>query len=150
MSTGAVVRRRCSEPKILVVDDDPEFLDRLSSILRLARYHVLMATDLKTAMRHLDDFHDDIGIAIVDLVLDRDSGFDLISAITRRPNPIRVVAMSALLKDPHLYAALSTGADRVFRKPESGRQIPEAQLIGIIRELLPHASIRANPEEPRG
>lgn len=143
MGTPSVVpaKTKPPEPKILVVDDDPEFLHRLCGILRLARYHVLSATDYDAATRILNQSHRQIGLAIIDLVLPGEhSGFDLIGFIARRPASIKILATSAIFKDPQLYTALRVGADAVLHKPPRGKAIPEAEWLKVVRDLLPPVS----------
>ena len=66
-------------------------------MLNGAGYRVLQALDGNSAARILDELNGQIDLAIVDLSLPGINGFELIGAVTRRPNSMKVIATSAVL-----------------------------------------------------
>lgn len=121
---------------ILVIDDDPGFLIQLNQALKDAGYRVLEATDVADGMAMLERLHDQIDLTVVDLVLPGGSGFEVISAASRRPNPMKVVATTGLLKPNYLEVAKYMGAHAVLRKPEPGVAFPAAEWLRVIGALL--------------
>jgi len=76
-------------PMILVIDDDAGFLERMQAMLTAAGYQALVASDGLDGMRLLERQHRNIQLAIVDLSLPGINGFEIIGAVSRRPNEIR-------------------------------------------------------------
>ena len=87
-------------------------------------------------MAMLERLHDQIDLTVVDLVLPGGSGFEVISAASRRPNPMKVVATTGLLKPNYLEVAKYMGAHAVLRKPEPGVAFPAAEWLRVIGALL--------------
>ncbi|MCU1273152.1 MAG: Blue-light-activated protein [Bryobacterales bacterium] len=121
---------------ILVIDDDAAFLIQLSQVLRDAGYHVLEATDVADAMGMLERLHAQIDLTIVDLVLPGGSGFEVINAVSRRANPMKILATTGLLKPNYLEVAKYMGAHAVLRKPGPGAALPAAEWLSQIEALL--------------
>lgn len=59
---------------------------------------------------------DAIDLAVIDLVLPGMSGFEVVGAIKRRPNPIKVVVTSLVMRELYMEIAKTFGAHAVFRK----------------------------------
>ncbi len=110
-------------------------------LLTEAGYRVVQANDGTSAVRLLDLMCDDINLAIVDLALPGINGFELIGALTRRPNSIKVVATTAVFNDLQLETAGVLGAHASIRKPSNVKNLPAKEWLGTIQGLLgaPHA-----------
>jgi two-component system capsular synthesis sensor histidine kinase RcsC len=121
---------------ILVIDDDRAFLAQLNQILCDEGYHVLEATDVADGMAMLDRWHAQIDLTVVDLVLPGGSGFEIVSAASRRPNPMKILATTALLRPNYLEVVKYMGAHAVVRKPEQGTAFPAAEWLRVIGALL--------------
>jgi two-component system chemotaxis sensor kinase CheA len=121
---------------ILVIDDDATFLIQLSRVLRDAGYHVLDATNVPDGMAMLERLHAQIDLTVVDLVLPGGSGFEVINAVKRRPNPMKILATTGLLKPNYLEVAKYMGAHAVLRKPEPGAAFPAAEWLQNVGALL--------------
>ena len=121
---------------VLVIDDDPVFLLQLNQILSDGGYHVLHATDVADGMAMLERLHAEIDLTVVDLVLPGGSGFELINAASRRPNPMKILATTGLLKPNYLEVAKYMGAHVVVRKPEAGTPFPAEEWLRMIGTLL--------------
>ena len=98
--------------------------------------HVLRATDVADGMKMLERLHAEIDLTVVDLVLPGGSGFEVISAASRRPNPMKIVATTGLLKANYLEVAKYMGAHAVLRKPEAGTPFPAAEWLQVIESVL--------------
>jgi len=110
------------------------------SMLADAGYRVVQATDGSSAIRLLDLMRDDIDLAIVDLALPDINGFELIGALTRRPNSIKILATTAVYADMQLETAAVLGAHAAIRKPSTPRNLPRKEWLGTIQRLIGKAS----------
>ena len=121
---------------VLVVDDDPAFLNAAEQMLRTAGYNVLRAMDGREAVQVLENRHHDINLVIVDLLLPDINGFEIIGAISRRPNSIKIIATTGVYKELHLEVAGTLGAHAIIRKPPNGRPLPEVEWLGTVQRLI--------------
>jgi DNA-binding NarL/FixJ family response regulator len=87
-------------------------------------------------MAVLNRLHAHIDLAVVDLVLPGGSGFEVINAISRRENPMKILATTGVLKPNYLDVAQYMGAHAVLRKPEASTPFPAAEWLQIIGALL--------------
>lgn len=121
---------------ILVVDDDPAFVAASEQLFSTAGYRVLQATDGVRAARMIEELHQKIDLAIVDLSLPGINGFELIGAIARRPSNVKIIATSGVYRDAHLESATTVGAHAAIRKPEPVRRLPKRQWLGAVQNLI--------------
>jgi CheY-like chemotaxis protein len=121
---------------ILVVDDDLTFLNEAKDLFSGAGYQVLQASDGHGAIRLLEELRGGIDLAIVDLALPGVNGFELIGALSRRPNSVKVLATSAVYQDRQLEAATVLGAHAAIRKPRNAKELPRQQWLTTVQELI--------------
>jgi CheY-like chemotaxis protein len=121
---------------ILVVDDDPVFIAESEKLFATAGYRVLQASDGIRAARLLDEMHQKIDLAIIDLALPSINGFELIGALSRRPSGLKIIATSGVYKDAHLESAMALGAHAAIRKPPVIQHIPERPWLSTVRQLI--------------
>ena len=121
---------------ILVIDDDRAFLIQLNQALKDAGYCVLEATDVPDGLAMLERLHAEIDLTVVDLVLPGGSGFEIINAATRRPNPMKILATTGRLKPSYLQVAKYMGAHDAVRKPEPGTPFSAEEWLHMIGTLL--------------
>src|SRR5689334_4312144 len=118
-------------PTVLVVDDDPTFLDAVQKLLASAGCDVLSAHDGDEAISLLEKRHADIDLAVIDLALPGTNGYEIIGALSRRPNSIKIIATTGVYKDSQLEVAGALGAHAVIRKPPARSSLPEGEWLGI-------------------
>jgi CheY-like chemotaxis protein len=123
-------------PTILVVDDDPKFQFAAEQMLAGAGYHVLRASDGKEAEEILEKKHGEIDLAIMDLSLPGINGFEIIGAMSRRPNSVKIIATTCVYKDDLLTMAGTLGADAAIRKPPEGKPLPERDWLRVVDRLI--------------
>jgi CheY-like chemotaxis protein len=123
-------------PTVLIVDDDPKFLNEVEHMLITAGYRVWCAANGKQAVDFLEKKHAEIDLAIVDLALPDINGFELIGAITRRANAIKVLATTSVHKDTFLEMASALGAHAAIRKPAKGACLPEGEWLATVHRLI--------------
>jgi CheY-like chemotaxis protein len=124
---------------VLVVDDDPKFLNAAEHMLAAAGYRVLRAIDGNEAVAVLEKRHSEIDLVIVDMALPGINGFEIIGAISRRPNRIKIIATTSVYKDAFQMAG-TLGAHAAIRKPPEGKPLPERDWLGTVRRLIGYAS----------
>ena len=89
-----------TQPKVLLVDDDPVFVDALSAVLA-TRYDVRSAADGEEAMAILSDDRPDL--IILDVMLTYPSeGYDLAAILKKNPEPADIPIV------------ILTGVSRIF------------------------------------
>jgi len=121
---------------VLLIDDDPEFLDAFEAILSRAGYQVLRAGDGTEGIRMLRELGEEISLAVIDLSLPEVNGFEIIGAITRRPNNVKMLVTTAVFRDSQLEVASALGAHAVLRKPPRGSPLPAVEWLGTVRKLI--------------
>jgi DNA-binding response OmpR family regulator len=120
--------------RVLLVDDDAEFRDALQQTLTDAGFSVRIAADGSEALKVLNEAHDSIDVAIIDLNLPEVSGFEVIGAITRRKTVMRVFATTGIYRETYLEVAQHMGAHIAIRKPANLADLKE--WIPAIRSIL--------------
>lgn len=121
---------------ILIVDDDPNFLCAAERMLTTAGYHVLRASDGKEATEILEKKHGEIDLAIMDLALPGINGFEIIGAMSRRPNSVKIIATTSVYKDDLLTMAGTLGAHAAIRKPPEGKPLQESDWLRVVTRLI--------------
>lgn len=100
--------------KILICDDESEILELLEIYLLREGYAVRKATDGQAGMQILYD--GDIDMAIVDIMMPKKNGYELIESI-RKKNNIPIIVISAKNQDEDKIRLLDLGADDYITKP---------------------------------
>jgi two-component system OmpR family response regulator len=141
--------------KVLVVDDDPDVVDYLSSFLEDNGYDVGSASDSASALATLDRFLPDV--VLIDVLLPGRSGLDLLVSIrqSQRWSTVSLVVVTGndqiLQDDCQSYL----GAHEGVRGPDGvlGRPVDRGSLLAVLRVLLErpgdHASRGAIRERER-
>ena len=112
-----------SKGNILIVDDDEEFAFSLQQALHTAGYRTEVRRNGPEALKAVDEMRDGLDLAVIDVVLPGMSGFEVVGAIKRRPNAIKIVVTSLVMRDLYMEVAKTFGAHTVIRKdPEFSRE----------------------------
>lgn len=126
-------------PRILVVDDNKEFQDYVSTLLRREGYQIVTADDGDQALS-LVSIHE-FDLIISDMFMPNKDGLEFITALKTLRRGIPVIGMSGRVKGPNqpfLTAAEAFGAIRTFVKPFEAREF-----IQCIHSVI---AAGANPE----
>jgi CheY-like chemotaxis protein len=121
---------------ILLIDDDPGFVIETEKMLADAGYRVVHASDGTRAVRLLEELRSDVDLAIIDLALPGVNGFELIGALARRPNSVKIIATTGIFSDLQLESATALGAHAALRKPRLPKAIPRQQWLTTIQQLI--------------
>ncbi len=115
---------------ILLVDDDPELAVALTPHLEACGWRVRYAADGEDALRQADLGFD---LAVVDMMLPRLSGFQVVHFIRARFGPLRPVVMLSEFDAPeHRAYADLVGVTHFVAKPFALNH-----LLGVVAGLLP-------------
>ena len=102
------------EPRVLVVDDEPETVKYVSANLRARGYHVLTAEDGRMALTLLNESV--VDLIILDIMMPGPDGFEICQAIRRRSG-VPIIMLSARGREKDVVRALDLGADDYLTKP---------------------------------
>ena len=151
--------------RLLIVDDDPPIRDLLKRVGTRAGFETETASDGEDAFEKLEKHHYDI--IIVDLMMPRMSGFQLIEKIsTHEPRP--TVIVSTALMNGDLARLDDSMIRRVIRKPfdltavanaliDTAREIADRRPAGtvpaVVKQIIPgdaasHANAAAEHTRP--
>ena len=123
--------------KVLVVDDDPDVVEYLSSFLEDEGYEVVAAVDARSALAEAERSSPDV--ILIDVMLPGKSGLDLLVRLRRDPRwagipLVLVTGDDSVLKD-ECRSYLETHQD--VRGPDHvlGKPMDRDLLLSILREL---------------
>ena len=108
--------------RLLIVDDDPAFLEVLADILRAGGYSVTLA-DSAAAALDVVAAAQDIDLLITDLSMPGLDGIALIQRMQQRPQPLPAILLTGLADDgiATTLDALLSGRFAMLRKPVDSR-----------------------------
>lgn len=101
---------------VLVVDDDPMFLQNAEGNLNMAR-GILLAANADQAKDLMRMVGAEVKLLVIDLDLPNEDGFSLIRQMRRHFPDLPVIAMSGVVQAHVLESAKLFGAEEVLRKP---------------------------------
>jgi CheY-like chemotaxis protein len=121
---GSVVRGT-----VVVADDDPEVMRLIDAQLRAAGFRTILAADGQQALVAVEQHGPDL--VIVDMMMPRMTGLDVLTALRNRPARPRVIVLSARGREQDITRAFALGADDYVTKPFSPQE-----LLARIERLL--------------
>jgi DNA-binding response OmpR family regulator len=111
---------------ILVVDDDQSILMILSDYLTQVGYEVLTANDVSSCLEIFDARFKDIDLAMLDIKIGRESGFELADALEEKFRFHRYLFLTAFFWEEQTLEQLLQRGKPYFEKP-----------LKLEKELLP-------------
>jgi two-component system KDP operon response regulator KdpE len=130
-----------AEPHVLVIDDEPQILRALKTILREQRFRVTTASTgeegLALAAAHPPD------VIILDLSLPGMDGFEVCRQI-REWSHVPIIVLSVRDREQDKVLALDQGADDYLTKP-----FGIEELMARLRVALRHAALTRGPKAAR-
>ena len=100
--------------RINIIDDEKNLNDLVRAYLEKEGYECASFYTYDEAAAHLDD---DVHLWIVDIMLDKNSGFDILNEIKERKPEMPIVFMSARDQDFDRIIGLEKGSDEYITKP---------------------------------
>lgn len=113
--------------KLLLVDDDVELTELLSSLLTLEGFDVQTANNGLEALQKLDESHE---LILLDVMMPKLNGLDTLKEI-RKVSNVPVMMLTARGEDIDRVLGLELGADDYLPKPFNDRE-----LVARIRAIL--------------
>ena len=113
--------------KLLLVDDDVELTELLSSLLTLEGFDVQTANNGLEALQKLDESHE---LVLLDVMMPKLNGLDTLKEI-RKVSNVPVMMLTAKGDDIDRVLGLELGADDYLPKPFNDRE-----LVARIRAIL--------------
>jgi CheY-like chemotaxis protein len=117
------------EPRVLVVDDDPQVLKLFSKILTKGGYVVRTETSSQRAITELDA--QPVDLVVLDLSMPEPDGFEVLKALRARRPGLRILVTSGFMGGALLDAAQLMGATATLDKTEAPRL-----LLQTVNDLL--------------
>jgi two-component system response regulator PrrA len=119
--------------RVLVVDDEADFLATYERLLRRQGYEVTVVSSRAAALAVVARAR--LALVISDLQLSDGDGMDVVRAARAAPVPLPVIVVTGYPSEERRRAALAAGATAFLAKPFAA-----AALL---------ASVRANLDQPR-
>jgi two-component system, chemotaxis family, chemotaxis protein CheY len=129
-------------PSVLVIDDEPDVRDSIHQVLGRAGFDVKTADNGLTGVQ--DFFSSPADVVIVDIIMPRSNGIEVIKKIRASFPGARIIAITgggnfgpfgykpgAIVTDAYLASATKSGADAVMTKP-----FHRKELIALVRSLV--------------
>ena len=118
-------------PKLLLVDDDVELTELLSSLLALEGFDVQTANNGLEALQKLDESHE---LVLLDVMMPKLNGFETLKEI-RKVSNVPVMMLTARGDDLDRILGLELGADDYLPKPFYDRELI-ARIKAILRRSI--------------
>lgn len=118
--------------KLLLVDDDVELTELLSSLLMLEGFEVETANNGLEALQKLDKSHE---LVLLDVMMPKLNGLDTLKGI-RKVSNVPVMMLTAKGDDIDRVLGLELGADDYLPKPFNDRELV-ARIRAILRRSVP-------------
>ena len=106
--------------RINIIDDEKNLNDLVRAYLEKEGYEVQSFYTYDEAHAHVDD---DVHLWLVDIMLDKNSGFDLLNEIKAAKPDMPVVFMSARDQDFDRIIGLEKGSDEYITKPFNMKEV---------------------------
>jgi DNA-binding response OmpR family regulator len=115
-SAPASTTARGSGKRILLVDDDQEIVESMRTVLETRGYQILVARDGNQGLVMAESEEPDL--VVLDMMMPKRSGFLVLEKLRRsRPDPMRVIMITANEGSRHKAYAEMLGVDDYIRKP---------------------------------
>jgi two-component system OmpR family response regulator len=121
-------------PKVLVVDDQPNIVDMVATVLRFHGFGVSTASTAQEALRKAAAERP--GLVVLDVMLPDGDGFEVCRALRADGHQIGVVFLTARDAPADKIAGLTFGGDDYVTKPFSIDELV-ARLRAVLRRIQP-------------
>ena len=128
--------------KLLLVDDDVELTELLSSLLTLEGFDVQTANNGSEALQKLDESHE---LVLLDVMMPKLNGLDTLKEI-RKVSNVPVMMLTARGEDINRVLGLELGADDYLPKPFNDRELV-ARIRAILRRSVSPSNNVDNTKE---
>ncbi|NLZ93167.1 MAG: response regulator transcription factor [Firmicutes bacterium] len=127
--------------KILVVDDEPKITHVIAAYLRKEGFAVTEAFDGEEAFNLAQS--KEFVLMVLDLMLPRISGEDVVKRLRRAGNNIPIIMLTAKDTEEERILGLGLGADDYMVKPFSPAELV-ARVLAVLRRARPSSAVMAD------
>lgn len=108
---------------VLVIEDNEEMSENISSILQLARYRVLQASNGKTGVEMAQEHRPDL--ILCDIMMPELDGYGVIHILNRDPQTAAIpfIFLTAKANPSDFRTGMNLGADDYITKPFNGADL---------------------------
>lgn len=119
------------QPRVLIVDDNPQNADLMEAYLAASDYELRTATDGEQTLREVAAWQPDL--ILLDIMMPKLSGFEVCKRLRADPatHDIAIVMVTALDQPSDVERAVEAGTDDFLSKP-----INKNELLLRVRSLL--------------
>jgi DNA-binding response OmpR family regulator len=103
--------------KVMILDDDEEFLEELKETLSLSGFDVVAVSDVDVFLKEVYEIKP--SVILLDLRMPKKSGFEVASELQKHvpKSCIPIIAMSAFSNDNSVLLLKSLGIRKILKKP---------------------------------
>ena len=130
------------QPRVLVVDDDPQMLRYVRDALSKSGYRSIVTGDPEEALRLMEEERPHL--ALLDLVLPGSDGIDLMEDILETAD-VPVIILSVYGEDGSIAKAFERGADDYVVKPFSPTELAARVGAALRRRTTPERELPTEP-----
>jgi len=128
--------------RVLVVDDEPKFVELVRERLELVGFEVTVAVDGETALRKVQQEPPDL--IILDIILPNLDGYEVCTRIKRDPRTrhIPLIMLTVKGEEQDYRRGLACGAEAYFTKPSQSQEFTV-----LLDRLIKALSIYQSPAQ---
>ena len=130
------------DQRILIIDDDPDLVGMVKTLLRKNDYQVLTAYDGPSGLALLQE--EGAELVILDLMMPEMDGWEVVRTIRQRLQ-IPVIILSARDQIPDMVRGLDSGADDFVTKPFVPLELLARVKAKLRRDRFGNVSSQSNP-----
>jgi DNA-binding response OmpR family regulator len=138
-TTQPTTRKETQTKRILVVEDEESIAQGVKDMLEHAGYEVGLVDEGKSALERIRVEKPDL--VVLDLMLPGMNGLEILSALRKSGDKVRVVILTALVKDEDLRRGFELEADDYVKKPFSPAEFL-ARIESQFRSMERHSGRR--------
>lgn len=132
MTTAQILRAPRLQPRVLVIEDDPDIGAMLALNLRAEGFDPHVATSGEDGLAHLQ--RQIPGLMVLDLMLPGIDGLQVCRRVRELPVYVPIIILSAKSNETHRVLGLELGADDYLTKPFSMAELV-ARIHAVLRRM---------------
>ena len=137
------IQNKTIERRVLIVDDDQDFVGNLVDILEMRNYKIESAYRVNEALEIIKDF--DAQVVLMDLKLPDGSGIDLLTELKQKKQDCICILLTAFAGVDSAIAALEKGAFHYLIKPANPMEL--IKLLDRAFETIHLREVKRQAEE---
>ena len=135
--------------RVLIVDNEPDFLETLSYRLRSKGYEITQAVDGDTAVKFVREGKQDV--VFLDIIMPKIDGIETLRRIRTFNKRIPIILVTASIENENRFAgAKALGISGVFPKQGSLEQLGQVLDVALRMLKKSQSSVPAGNPPPRG